>query len=133
MPYRLEKDFQDLIASNNNIQKDICSVLEMDYKDFKLLREDTCINGITADFTLFERNKVRAIIECKGGAIGVSEYVRGIGQIFQYEYFFENHLSLKNYAFCQNFNSVLVFPESVLISGIIILWLFLLLFASMCA
>lgn len=133
MPYRLEKDFQDLIASNNNIQKDICSVLEMDYKDFKLLREDTYINGITADFTLFERNKVRAIIECKGGAIGVSEYVRGIGQIFQYEYFFENHLSLKNYGFCQNFNSVLVFSESVLISGIIILWLFLLLFASMCA
>ncbi|MFT2669279.1 hypothetical protein [Helicobacter pylori] len=122
MPYRLEKDFQDLIA--NNIQKDICSVL--DYKDFKLLREDTYINSITADFTLFERNKVRAIIECKGGAIGVSEYVRGIGQIFQYEYFFENHLSLKNYEFCQNFNSVLVFPESVLISGIIILWLFLL-------
>ncbi|GAA6876782.1 hypothetical protein VN1233_00980 [Helicobacter pylori] len=120
MPYRLEKDFQDLIASNSNIQKDICSVLEMDYKDFKLLREDTYINGIIADFTLFERNKVRAIIECKGGAIGVSEYVRGIGQIFQYEYFFENHLSLKNYGFCQNFNSVLVFPESVLISGIII-------------
>ncbi|GAA8786163.1 hypothetical protein VN0559_01210 [Helicobacter pylori] len=118
MPYRLEKDFQDLIASNSNIQKDICSVL--DYKDFKLLREDAYINGITADFTLFERNKVRAIIECKSGAIGVSEYVRGIGQIFQYEYFFENHLSLKNYGFCQNFNSVLVFPESVLISGIII-------------
>ncbi len=86
MPYRLEKDFQDLIASNSNIQKDICSVL--DYKDFKLIREDTYINGITADFTLFERNKVRATIECKGGAIGVSEYARGIGQIFQYEYFF---------------------------------------------
>ncbi|GAA9698597.1 hypothetical protein VN0005_00400 [Helicobacter pylori] len=68
MPYRLEKDFQDLIASNSNIQKDICSVLEMDYKDFKLLREDTFINGITADFTLFEKNKVRAIIECKGGS-----------------------------------------------------------------
>ncbi|WP_231211510.1 hypothetical protein [Helicobacter pylori] len=116
MPYRLEKDFQDLIASNSNIQKDICSVLEMDYKDL----EDAYINGITADFTLFEKNKVRAIIECKSGAIGVSEYVRGIGQIFQYEYFFENHLSLKNYGFCQNFNSVLVFPESVLINGIII-------------
>ncbi|GHR28709.1 hypothetical protein JP0095_01550 [Helicobacter pylori] len=51
MPYRLEKDFQDLIA--NNIQKDICSVLEMDYKDFKLLREDTCINGITARLHAF--------------------------------------------------------------------------------
>ncbi|GAA9980569.1 hypothetical protein VN0966_05140 [Helicobacter pylori] len=44
MPYRLEKDFQDLIANNSNIQKDICSVL--DYKDFKLLREDTCINAL---------------------------------------------------------------------------------------
>ncbi|WP_238700121.1 hypothetical protein [Helicobacter pylori] len=100
MPYRLEKDFQGLIASNNNIQKGICSVLETDYKDFKLLREDAYIMALQPDFTLFEKNKVRAIIECKGGAIGVSEYVRGIGQIFQYEYFFENHLSLKNYAFC---------------------------------
>ncbi len=124
MPYKLERDFQDLIANNTNIQKDICSILEIDHKDFKLLREDTYINGITADFTLFENNKVRAIIECKGGSIGVSEYVRGIGQIFQYEYFFENtlslknyefcQLSLKNYEFCQNFNSVLIFPESVL-------------------
>ncbi|GAA8693052.1 hypothetical protein HpHA136_01240 [Helicobacter pylori] len=61
MPYRLEKDFQDLIASNSNIQKDICSVLEMDYEDFKLLREDTYINGITADFTLFERNKLEPL------------------------------------------------------------------------
>ncbi|GAA7965508.1 hypothetical protein HpBT295_13460 [Helicobacter pylori] len=59
MPYRLEKDFQDLIASNSNIQKDICSVL--DYKDSKLLREDTYINGITADFTLFERNKLEPL------------------------------------------------------------------------
>ncbi|GHP70140.1 hypothetical protein JP0048_01200 [Helicobacter pylori] len=43
--------------------------------------------ALQPDFTLFERNKVRAIIECKGGAIGVSDHVRGIGQIFQYEYF----------------------------------------------
>ncbi|GAA9904250.1 hypothetical protein VN0798_01110 [Helicobacter pylori] len=59
MPYRLEKDFQDLIA--NNIQKDICSVLEMDYKDFKLLREDTCIMALQPDFTLFERNKLEPL------------------------------------------------------------------------
>ncbi|GAA9671802.1 hypothetical protein HpVH120_01130 [Helicobacter pylori] len=50
MPYRLEKDFQDLIASNSNIQKDIYSVLEMDYKDFKLLREDAYINSQTSRF-----------------------------------------------------------------------------------
>lgn len=51
----------------------------MDYKDFKLLREDICINGIIVDFMFFERNKVRVIIECKSGVIGVSEYVCGIG------------------------------------------------------
>ncbi|WP_187286389.1 hypothetical protein [Helicobacter pylori] len=37
MPYKLERDFQDLIANNTNIQKDICSILETDHKDFKLL------------------------------------------------------------------------------------------------
>ncbi|GAA7569497.1 hypothetical protein HpBHB4_00430 [Helicobacter pylori] len=35
-------------------------------------------------------------------------------KFFNTNIFFENHLSLKNYGFCQNFNSVLVFPESVL-------------------
>ncbi|GAA7865566.1 hypothetical protein JP0474_04210 [Helicobacter pylori] len=114
MPYRLEKDFQDLIASNSNIQKDICSVLGMDYKDFKLLREDTCINGITADFTLFERNKVRAIIECKKRSYRGERVCVRYRSNFSIRIFFENHLSLKNYGFCQNFNSVLVFPESVL-------------------
>ncbi|WP_237013097.1 hypothetical protein [Helicobacter pylori] len=45
-----------MIASNSNIQKDICSVL--DCKDFKLIRENTYNNDITADFTLFEKNAV---------------------------------------------------------------------------
>ncbi len=35
-------------------------------------------------------------------------------KFFNTNIFFENHLSLKNYEFCQNFNSVLIFPESVL-------------------
>ncbi|AFI05797.1 hypothetical protein [Helicobacter cetorum] len=43
MPYRLEKDFQDLIANNSNIQKDICSILEVEYKDFTFKNKPSII------------------------------------------------------------------------------------------
>ncbi|MEB2827943.1 hypothetical protein Q9Q37_03390 [Campylobacter upsaliensis] len=55
-------------------------------------------------------------MECKGGAINVTDYVRGIGQIFQYEYFAEKGLSVRDYEFyplCE-FSSVYIFPDSVL-------------------
>lgn len=111
-----EKDFQDAINSQENIKKDICTFLGVDYKKAKFVREDTYINGITADFSLFEDNKIKAIIECKGGAINVTDYVRGIGQIFQYEYFAEEKLSSKNYEFypIDEFSSAYIFPDSVL-------------------
>ncbi|EOI6575843.1 hypothetical protein ACMUXD_001590, partial [Campylobacter upsaliensis] len=64
----------------------------------------------------FENDKIKALMECKGGNIGVTEYVRGIGQIFQYEYFAEKSLSIRDYEFypLQDFCSVYIFPDSVL-------------------
>ncbi|MCI7548840.1 MAG: hypothetical protein MSA33_00080 [Campylobacter sp.] len=111
-----EKVFQDAIFQDENIKKDICACLNIKYNDSKFVREDTYINGITADFSLFEDNIIKAIIECKGGKINVTDYVRGIGQIFQYEYFAEHKLSNKNYIFCDidDFSSVYIFPDSVL-------------------
>lgn len=55
-------------------------------------------------------------MECKGGNIGVNEYVRGIGQIFQYEYFAEQKLSIRGHEFVEmpKFSSVYIFPDSVL-------------------
>ncbi|WRD86012.1 hypothetical protein E5E57_07525 [Helicobacter pylori] len=61
MPYRLEKDFQDLIASNNNIQKDVCSVLEMDYKDFKLLREDLILMALRQTSRFLKKIKLEPL------------------------------------------------------------------------
>lgn len=111
-----EKDFQKLIFENEYIRQDIAKLLNIEVNNFKLVKEDEYINKITADFTVLNNNVVSAIIECKGGNIGVTEYVRGIGQIFQYEYFAENGLSKKNYKFCdiKDFKSVYIFPDSVL-------------------
>ena len=68
MNFDLEKTFQDEIYSNTEIQKGICDCIGINFSDTKLVREDTYINGITADFTLFQNDSVKAILECKGGA-----------------------------------------------------------------
>lgn len=111
-----EKEFQDLISKDKKIQKDICNYLNIDFNAFRIKAEDEYINGLIADFTLFENNIVKSIVECKGGNIGLTEWVRGIGQIFQYEYFAENKYSKNGYDFSNldEFSSAYIFPDSVL-------------------
>jgi len=103
----------DLIIQNQDIQYGINSLLSIS-NNTNYIHEDTYINGITADFTLLENNKIRAIIECKAGDINVTDYVRGIGQSLQYEYFHDERISLKGFEYHQDFNSILLFPSSVI-------------------
>lgn len=114
--YISEKDFQNLISKDRRIQKDICNYLNINFDVFRFKSEDEYINGLMADFTLFENNVVKSIVECKGGNIGATEWVRGIGQIFQYEYFAENKYSKSGYDFSNldEFSSAYIFPDSVL-------------------
>lgn len=102
----------DIVINNTEIQQDIKSILNID-SEIKLIHEDTYINGIIADFTLTAEDEIRAIIECKAGDINVTDYVRGIGQLLQYEYFNEQNISPKNIPYAPVFNSVLLFPSSV--------------------
>ena len=102
----------DLILYNTEIKNGINSILSLSsYTEY--IHEDTYINGITADFTLIDNNEIKAIIECKAGDIGVTDYVRGIGQSLQYEFFYEKNISPRGYNFSRNFSSVLLFPSSV--------------------
>ncbi|WP_432481453.1 hypothetical protein [Moraxella sp. ZY200743] len=113
-----EKYFHDLVIQNTNIQSDLLSALDLpsDLSRLKLIHEDRYINGIIADFTLIYDNHIQAIIECKAGDIGVTDYVRGIGQVLQYEYFYENEIS-KYYPYKNGgFNSVLLIPSSVFLN-----------------
>jgi len=101
-----ENRVHDLIIQNQSIQYGINNLLSIS-NNTNYIHEDTYINGITADFTVLENNKIRAIIECKAGDIGVTDYVRGIGQSLQYEYFYDEKISPRGFEYHQNLASFL--------------------------
>lgn len=113
-----EKYFHDLVLREPSIQADLLSALNLpsDLSRLQLIHEDRYINGIIADFTLVYDSEIVAIIECKAGDIGVTDYVRGIGQVLQYEYFYDNEVPKKYPYKIGGFNSVLLIPSSVFLN-----------------
>ncbi len=107
-----ENRVHDLIIQDKTIQQGINSLLNIS-NNTQYIHEDTYINGITADFTIIENGQIRAIVECKAGDIGVTDYVRGIGQSLQYEYFYDEKISPRGFEYHNEFNSILLFPSSV--------------------
>ena len=110
----LEKEFSDLIASDTITQRRILDALEIPYASF--VRETVYINGITTDFTMIANDTIIGIIECKKATIGVTEYIRGIGQLLQQEYFFETNIMPKKHQHCrytnaENFKNILLIPS----------------------
>lgn len=109
----LENQVHDLIMNNSLIKDGFANILDIS-DNYTLIHEDEYINGIIADFTLIHDEKIRSIIEVKGGQINITDYVRGIGQIFQYEYFNENNISPKSISYSDKFNTIYAFPSSVI-------------------
>ena len=109
-----ESELHNLIIENTTVQKYILNLLNVADYNYIFIHEDSYPNGLIADFTLKQNDKVHAIIECKGSRIGVNEYVRGIGQILQYQYFAENHFSKKGYEYIDSTKAVLCFPSSII-------------------
>lgn len=111
-----EKLFQELIKNNNSIQSYILDALDLDSINADFDKETKYINGITSDFTIISNSEITAIIECKRADINVTEYVRGIGQLFQYDYFYRKNITPKNLsALTYNSNrfvSVLIIPST---------------------
>lgn len=119
-----ESKLHDLIINNKGVQKDICELIGVDYKDIDYVHEDKYINEITADFTIKSDNVVLGIMECKGDNIGVTDYVRGIGQIMQYGYFAEEGLSNKGYEFSPNVKIIYCFPSALIRNALFNIGLF---------
>lgn len=109
-----ESELHNLIINDIKVQKYILNLLNIADCNYVFIHEDSYPNGMIADFTLKQNDKVHAIIECKGSRIGVNDYVRGIGQILQYQYFAENHLSKKGYEFVDSTKAVFCFPSSII-------------------
>ena len=57
-----EKTYHDLLISDDNIKKDILSIIESDtdLTKLNLIHEDRYINGIIADFTCVYNNEIKA-------------------------------------------------------------------------
>lgn len=115
MNFLSEADVQNLVKRNHSIQKDLLDTLSIDINPL-FIAEDKYINGITADFSIIDTNtnSINAIMECKSGNINVTDYVRGIGQLFQYEYFYEKLIPHKSYKYSNDFKTIYLFPSSVI-------------------
>ena len=109
----LEAEVQDRVKTDETIRNGLLNICNLS-PDFSLKSEDEYINGITADFTIIDNNKIKGIIECKGGQINITDYVRGIGQLFQYEYFKESNVPHLSLEYDEDFKSIFLFPSSVL-------------------
>ena len=111
-----ESELVDIIKDSRNIQTQIAEICDFE-KNFELVNEVRFINGITVDFSVIVDGKIVALIECKGDDIGVTDYVRGIGQIMQYNYFFENNIDPKGRGFDSNCKIILLFPSKLLVNN----------------
>lgn len=107
-----ENTLHNLIISNKEIQQSLLNILDID-SDYEFISEDQYPNGLYADFTIKNGTIVKAILELKGDNIGVSDFVRGIGQVLQYQHFANEKMSLKSYEF-QDTTAVLMFPSSII-------------------
>ncbi len=113
-----EREFQEKIYNSAEIQENLVTALDIDQNNFLFKREIEFVNGITSDFiiTNTETNQMQAIIECKRADIGVTEYVRGVGQLFQYEHFQRMGIRPKNLSYItyndEENRNVLVIPSS---------------------
>lgn len=117
--YEPESFVQELIRDRDDVKKYIIDILGFKYDGSeKFSREIKFINGITVDYRVIKDNKVIALIECKSGGIGVTDYVRGIGQLLQYEYFFEkNILSSGGEEYSSDFKTVYFYPSDVIFNN----------------
>jgi len=106
----IESQLKQVFIGNLDFKLQLESFL--DIKDISVVPEVQFINGISADFCLFDNNNsIISIIECKGADIGVTEYVRGIGQILQYQHFKEQNIGYNISKKCKIFLS---FPNTMM-------------------
>jgi hypothetical protein len=111
-----ESELVDLIKSSKSLQNQLSEICGFSNK-IKLVNEDRFINGITVDYTVLIDGKISALIECKGDDIGVTDFVRGIGQIMQYQYFITKNIDPKGRGFNADCKVILIFPSNLLINN----------------
>lgn len=111
-----EAELHNKIKERLDFQRKICELLDIDFETCEFVSEDQFPNGIMVDFTLKSNGKVKALIELKGDDIGINDFVRGTGQVFQYQHFIDTKETIKNYIFDEAY-TVYLFPSEIITKG----------------
>jgi hypothetical protein len=110
-----ENQIHDLIIKDINVKISIMEILNLSYESaFRFIHEDRFPNGMIIDFTLIHDNEIAALIEVKGDNINTTDFVRGLGQVQQYNHFIDSNLEIKGITVSKKCKSILLFPTSVL-------------------
>ena len=111
-----EKYLQQKVINNLDLQKIILEKLEIDFNTaIKFTKGKTYANRILPDVKVARGNEILALIECKGAKIKVTDYVRGIGQLLQYEYFYEKGITEnQSDKYSKNFKTLYLYPDDVI-------------------
>lgn len=114
-----EKFLHNLALTDIDVQKNIISSMDIDYHDgIKFSKCGPYLNRIIPDLKITSGDEILALIEVKGPKINVTDFVRGIGQLFQYEYFSEIGRIEKNnqkLRYSDNFETIYLYPSQVLV------------------
>lgn len=108
-----EATLHRLLKDNEDVKKRFLKILNIKGENIVFNSEDQYPNGMFADFTILVNDEVKAIVELKGSDIGVNDYVRGTGQIFQYQHFIDLNMSIKSYVY-RDAVAVYCFPSSLI-------------------
>lgn len=118
-----EKPLQDIFKNNTyNSRQNLLNVLGITDSSVNFIFEDSFPNGLFIDITIEKNNKVYCLAELKG-TVGVNDYVRGTGQVVQYDYFIKNNITKKNYDLSTAY-TVFLFPDTLIANNMYNIGLF---------
>lgn len=114
----IEEKLHNLIKNNADEQRKLCDALGIDYDNCRIefVSEDQFPNSMYVDLTILVNGNVKALIEIKGDDIGINDFVRGTGQIFQYQHFIDLRETVKDYIFDDAY-AVYLFPSKIISQG----------------
>ena len=115
-----EKFLQNKVLNDRNIQRYIIDSLDFEFdENIKFSKGKPYLNRILPDVKIGLKNEILSLVEIKGSNINVTDYVRGIGQLFQYEYFCEEGITetgTKDF-YSRNFKTLYLYPSEVTINN----------------
>ena len=111
-----EKYVQSLVLNNEDIHKYVIDNLGLKYDGTeKFEKGRKYLNNIIPDFKITKNDEIVALVECKGANINVTDYVRGLGQLAQYESFWKKDIKeKKDEKYSENFKTIYLYPSEVI-------------------